>query len=255
MISPIKKIGNKYYLIRFERGKIHICSRTLIFEPENQELPIQKLFYKMTTTDLKLTNTISFKIRRIVEIATQGPPSPYIYQDELDQEISIEPLFDNIKTVYELIKQVWDINQKRYDIEVEVEKLDSEKLQKARFNMSFVDSVSEKPLILKELLVRKIMPLIQTKGILYITNKTIYFQPFYKVTTKPCKKIAIDKIQCLYKRRFELMDIGLEIIIGNKKAHYFAFESQDKMEEVYKALIAKITIEADLSLEKITCLW
>ena len=36
--------------------------------------------------------------------------------------------------------------------------------------MSFVDSVSEKPLT-KELFVRKIMPLISTSGIMYITNK------------------------------------------------------------------------------------
>ena len=60
---------------------------------------------------------------------------------------------------------------------------------------------------------------------MYITNKTIYFQPFYKVTTKPCKKIPIEQIKMLYKRRFELMDIGLEIIMTNGKTVYFAFEN------------------------------
>lgn len=69
-------------------------------------------------------------------------------------------MFDNIKTVFELIETILLINQKKHDVEGEVEKLDSEKLQKVRFNMSFVESVSEKPLIQKEMLVRKIMPLI-----------------------------------------------------------------------------------------------
>ena len=58
------------FFIRIERGKIHMCSRTLIFEPEKSELPIQKYFYKQITTRLQLTNVISFKIKRIVEINT-----------------------------------------------------------------------------------------------------------------------------------------------------------------------------------------
>ncbi|CAD8114000.1 unnamed protein product [Paramecium primaurelia] len=240
---------------RLERGKVHICSRTLIFEPERQELPIQKLFYKMITTPLKQSNCISFRIKRIIEIHTQGPPSPYVYLDDIDMEIQIEPLFDNIKIVFELIERILQINQQKHDVEGEVEKLDSEKLQKVRFNMSFVESVSEKPLIQKEMLVRRIMPLIQTKGILYITNKIIYFQPFFKVTLKPCKKIPIEEIKILYKRRFELMDIGLEIILNSGKTIYFAFENQERMEEVYKALIGKVTIEAETSLEKMQYLW
>lgn len=38
-------------------------------------------------------------------------------------------------------------------------------------------------------------------------------------------------------------NIGLEIIMNNNKTYYFAFETSDKMEDVYKALVAKITIE------------
>ncbi|CAK91037.1 unnamed protein product (macronuclear) [Paramecium tetraurelia] len=240
---------------RLERGKVHICSRTLIFEPEKQELPIQKLFYRMITTPIKQTNFISFRIKRIIEIFTQGPPSPYIYQDDVDFEIQIEPLFDNVKVVHDLIEKIQQINQQKKDVESEVEKLDSEKLQKARFNMSFVESVSEKPLIQKEMLVRRIMPLIQTKGIMYITNKIIYFQPFFKITLKPCKKIVIEQIKVMYKRRFELLDIGLEIILKSGKTIYYAFENQERMEEVYKVLIGKVTIEAETSLEKIQYLW
>jgi factor associated with neutral sphingomyelinase activation len=54
------------------------------------------------------------------------------------------------------------------------------------------------------------------------------------------------------------MDIGLEIIMINGKTVYFAFENQDRMEDVYRVLIgilpfkfiAKVTIEAETSLEK-----
>ena len=36
------------------------------------------------------------------------------------------------------------------------------------------------------------------------------------------------------------MDIGLEIILNSGKTIYFAFDNQDRMEEVYKVLIGII---------------
>jgi factor associated with neutral sphingomyelinase activation len=60
---------------------------------------------------------------------------------------------------------------------------------------------------------------------MYITNKNIYFQPMYVVSAKPFKMINIDKVKVIYKRRYELMDIGLEVIMHDQKAHYFAFVS------------------------------
>lgn len=108
--------------------------------------------------------------------------------------------------------------------------------------MSFLESISEKPLIQKELFIRLIKPLIQTQGILYLTNQIVYFQPMYKVSAKPVKKIYMEKILQIYKRRYELREIGLELIVeGKKHTQYFAFNTQEEMEEVYKQIIGKIS--------------
>ena len=67
----------------------------------------------------------------------------------------------------------------------------------------------------------------------------------YKVSAKPVKKIYIDKIQQIYRRRYELREIGLELIVeGKKHTQYFAFNQSEEMDEIYKQLIRKISQEA-----------
>lgn len=169
---------------RKERGKVHICSRTLIFEPERQELPLQKYFYKYWSRKqtkstahihfhLVTVQNLQFVIGRVVEIQTQGPPSPYIYHDEISKEIVIQPLYESATQVNGLIERIMQINDKSHDIEnvqlscatfQEVTSLILEKTNKLKFNMSFLESISEKPLVQRELYVRMIMPLIQTQG-------------------------------------------------------------------------------------------
>jgi|APCry1669189241_1035207.scaffolds.fasta_scaffold939941_1 hypothetical protein len=39
----------------------------------------------------------------------------------------------------------------------------------------------------------------------------------YKVSAKPVKKIYMEKILQIYKRRYELREIGLELIVEGKK--------------------------------------
>ena len=74
--------------------------------------------------------------------------------------------------------------------------------------MSHIESVNEKPIISKPLMVRRIVPLISVFGHLYVTIKMIYFQPFYTITSKPVHFIEIEMITKIYRRRFELKNIG-----------------------------------------------
>lgn len=79
--------------------------------------------------------------------------------------------------------------------------------------MSLIESVNEKPIISKPFIVRAIVPLISIFGYIYATIKTLYFQQFYTIATEPVKKIEIDSIVRIYRRRFELKNIGLEIFV------------------------------------------
>ena len=78
---------------------------------------------------------------------------------------------------------------------------------KKKFNMSHLESLTEKPLVKNQISVKRILPLISLQGILYITTRNIYFQTLHSVASKPVKVIHIDEIITLFKRRYELQHV------------------------------------------------
>ncbi|KAL4472641.1 hypothetical protein ABPG74_018590 [Tetrahymena malaccensis] len=267
-----------------ERGKFHICSRSIIFESDNPEIPLMKFGYRamIKPPQLKLEenkrsqqetktlgsnkddNSVEIIVNKVVEIDTSGPPSPYIHHDFEKAPffyVNIIPIYDNVQRVQQWISQLYDIQKSSPysgNQEEEIQQILMEKNGKKKFNMSQTESVSEKPLLNNQLICRQILPLNSIYGILYATNKNIYFQPIHNISTKPVKIIPIEYIFRLYKRRFELKNIGLEMMVSNKnKSYYFAFEDQNNRDLLYNALLRQVSQEciSDLSLEKVTFMW
>ena len=78
---------------------------------------------------------------------------------------------------------------------------------KIKFDMSQLESVTEKALMINPLLCKRVSPLVTIYGLVYITNKNIYFQTMHSVSAKPVKKICLESIKKLYRRRFELKQV------------------------------------------------
>ena len=73
--------------------------------------------------------------------------------------------------------------------------------------------LSEKRLIPHECKVKYIMPLVSLDGLLYLTDERIYMQPMHPQTLgKSVVNIKVSSIKEIFKRRYTLMDIGMEII-------------------------------------------
>jgi hypothetical protein len=49
------------------------------------------------------------------------------------------------------------------------------------FNLTKIKDLSEKSLFPREFKVRRILPLVQIEGLLYVTNQRIYFQPYHNI--------------------------------------------------------------------------
>jgi hypothetical protein len=66
--------------------------------------------------------------------------------------------------------------------------------------------------------VKVVMPLVTIDGILYLTGERVYMQPIHPcVLGKAVLNLKIPNIKELFKRRYTLMDIGLEIIAISQK--------------------------------------
>lgn len=110
--------------------------------------------------------------------------------------------------------------------------------------MTQVKKLSEKSAIAHEFKVKYIVPLISIDGLVYLTEERIYMQPFHpQVLHKPVVNIRIDRIRELFKRRYTLMDLGLEIVAskgdsGKKmKTMFVVFSNTVERDAVYGKLL------------------
>jgi len=265
---------------KLEKGKIHLCSRSIIFEANNANVPIYKFLFKDMKKEPKLgaefykeesagssyleregsseDEEIVFEMRKIYEIVTSGPPSPYKVQEVENSLIKITPAYENIQKLMEKITKLVASGKNssfKTDPQEEINRLILED-SKLRFNMSHLESITERPLIKNQLLVKRVLPLVTIPGIWYLTNANIYFQSLHSVVAKPVKIIHLTDITKIFKRRYELRQIGMEIYT-NKKSYYFTFENNAEREEIYNILIGTLGKEYDSErrLEQITEKW
>lgn len=79
----------------------------------------------------------------------------------------------------------------------------------------------------------------QIEGLLYVTNHRIYFQPYHNIYDDQVISFSIRKFTEFFKRRFKLMDIGLQLILMKQeiaRTLYLAFESPKDRDAVYAAV-------------------
>lgn len=150
---------------------------------------------------------IIFTALRVVEIPTTGPSCSYNIYDNVSLSISLIPSFENVTQILSWVETLYDLsikNEPGFDPDIEINKMFMLKENKRNFNMSLIESVTEKSLISKTVFTKRVTPLITIHGLFYLTNKNIYFQSIHSVSAKPVKKIAMSEIIKLYRRRFEL---------------------------------------------------
>jgi len=152
---------------------------------------------------------IIFEMKRIIEIVTSGPPSPYKVQDVDNSIIKITPAYENIQKLMEKITKLVASSHTssfKTDPQEEINRLILED-SKLKFNMSYLESITERPLIKNQLLVKRVLPLVTIPGVLYLTNANIYFQSLHSVVAKPVKIIHLTDITKIFKRRYELRQV------------------------------------------------
>lgn len=80
-----------------------------------------------------------------------------------------------------------------------------DKENKKGFNMSLIESVSEKPLHEEtNIFVRRILPLNHVYGYIFVTDAKVYFEPFHSLLGRSAHTIELGDVAKLFKRRFEL---------------------------------------------------
>ncbi len=126
----------------------------------------------------------------------------------------------------------------------------------AHFDKTRIRSLTEKSLLTKELPVKQILPMITIDGLFFLTNQRIYFQPYQNIYDEPVTSYKIADIVQLFKRRYKLMRIGIEITTAHKsrgsKSLFLAFKTIIDADSVYTSLLSLVdsTCETESSIRK-----
>ena len=108
------------------------------------------------------------------------------------------------------------------------------------------------------------MPLVSIDGLLYVSNERIYMQPLHpQILGESAINIKISKITELFKRRYTLMDIGIEIVSYSekkkqRKTMYLVFKNTNERNRVYNALhpaVAPDCVTTEKPVENFTQKW
>ena len=143
-----------------------------------------------------------------------------------------------------------------------------QRFNKRSFNMSLIKSVSEKPMLPENnILTRRVLPLTHIYGYIYITSQSVYFEALNNISATSVDHFPISKIHKLFKRRYQLRNIGLQIQLENSGgiqlesnkpiSYYFTFQSENHRNIIFTILSKKVSSSCIKiqTLEKITFMW
>lgn len=87
--------------------------------------------------------------------------------------------------------------------------------------------------------------MVQVEGILYLTNKRVYFQPVHTGIYGSANTVVnfkLKEIRQLFKRRYKLMNIGLEFRVQDQeKTMYITFTNSEERDALYDAMRGLVT--------------
>ena len=239
------------------RGRIKVCSRSLMFDPEDSSIPVSSYAFKtmkamMPTNFARAGDTSSSELGQEMFVITttgvtnmreDGVHHPY----RAGQSPTTTPdgsfvmlfalLHTSLDKVMPLIRHLWKVQQKAVRGGPPESELLSSILRQRhldKFDSSLLVDFSEKPLVQGAILVTRIIPLVKHPGCLFITTKRVYFQPApLNNVGDPVVRFRLKNIQKMYRRRYMLRQCGLEFFTSNGDSLYLSFANSSQRDYVF----------------------
>ncbi|XP_061821844.1 protein FAN [Nerophis lumbriciformis] len=232
--------------IRKVRGSFKICSRSVIFDPDDLSEPILKIPLR----DCKL---IRFKEKESNPFYEPKPSSISIQCEQviyIKENCIISPYRNErgTKTVHfqlEVWQKTEDVVQTLHQLHRAscLEKLGDQtamitanlqsRLARSSFDKLCFQSVAEKPYM--ECAVEMVLPLVSNPGHVCITDDILYFQPLNGYPEQVIQ-IKLHKVRRIYKRRHGLRPLGLEVFCSENdfcSDIYLKFYNTGDRDEMY----------------------
>ncbi|XP_045767552.1 protein FAN-like [Maniola jurtina] len=245
-----------------KQGRLKLCSKSLVFEPREWDYPLIKLHFKeCTEVDTINTyderNVIKVRVGQYAEMLEGNILAPYKFQYESKDFF----FFFDFSSAEECLSQMQQLLRASTLHAPEHNSMIATILHSRYMRMVFdpvmMDDYTEK--IICEFQTEKISPLVRHHGKLALTPTTLYFQPFSNIENSPILKMKLDEMRRIYKRRFLLRQVGLEIYSAEESptSHlYLSFQNENDRDRVYQILEESPNVNLErVHVEEMTLQW
>ncbi|DAZ95749.1 TPA: hypothetical protein N0F65_006397, partial [Lagenidium giganteum] len=247
------------------RGRLKVCTRGFFFVPDDLLLPILRFPFRAMRHEpwtecfedawrlpqhsrrIDARGYVTFNTKQVVEMRERGLDRPYVLREADNVVVPSKNIFTLLHSRMEdflasirVIFEVANIPRRMLNA-VDEERMLMPVLAPRRtdkFDPSLLVDFRERLLLRVGKLVDRIEPLLKYPGCLMLTDQRLYFQSAkLNNVLDPVLHWEYSAIEQLYKRRYLLRHIGLEVLLKNGDSVFFAFESRQQRDETYEMMV------------------
>ncbi|GIY03630.1 protein FAN [Caerostris extrusa] len=264
---PGKISESEAFRSRNQKGRLKVCSKSLLFDPKDVCNPILKLPLRDCQTIQRWQGSLLSKIDKgnvvyiecdqVIEMLDGNFMAPYQFKRERStflfalQYVSVN---DCVAQLSQLRRASMLPSAEQASM---IAAIVSCRQSSIKFDTSWLEDLHET--ILLETMGNKITPLVVNPGRILLTTKRLYFQPYNNAEPWPVLKIKLSDIKRIIKRRFLLKQVGLELYCSKHSStqHLFlSFKTQSERDTLYTKLVQEPAVKLDDSgQENMTLLW
>uniref|UniRef100_A0A672GLB0 Neutral sphingomyelinase (N-SMase) activation associated factor n=1 Tax=Salarias fasciatus TaxID=181472 RepID=A0A672GLB0_SALFA len=235
------------FFSRKVRGSFKVCSRSVIFDPEDLSEPILKVCLSIILKSLensgnrKMNHTrpcccsVSCSWFQVISIKESSVIAPY-RNDRGTRKLTFQlEVWSKTEDVVQTLLQLHRASclERLGDQTAMIAANLQSRLARTSFDKNCFQSVAEKPHM--ECAVEMVMPLVSNPGHVCITDENLYFQPLNGYPENVIL-IRLHRIRRIYKRRHSLRPLGLEVFCTENdfcSDIYLKFYSTADRDEIY----------------------
>ncbi|KAM9827744.1 protein FAN [Neosynchiropus ocellatus] len=231
---------------RKSRGSFKVCSRSIIFDPEDCSEPIIKIPFRDCQKIEILEkdknpfhepkpSSISILCRQVIYIKESNVIAPYRIERTTKKLVFQLEIWNKTEDIVQTLLQLHRASclEKLGDQTAMIEANLQSRLARTAFDKYCFQSVAEKPHM--ECAVEMVSPLVSNPGHVCVTNENLYFQPLSGYPDKVIQ-IKLSRVRRIYKRRHGLRPLGLEVFCSENDFWsdiYLKFYSTTDRDDIY----------------------
>ncbi|XP_054707013.1 LOW QUALITY PROTEIN: protein FAN-like [Uloborus diversus] len=252
---------------RSSKGRLKVCSKSILFDPKDVLQPILKFPLRDCQTierwqgslmsKIDKGNVIYIECDQVIEMLEGNIIAPYTFRREKSRfRFALQYV-----TASACVARISQLKRASMlpsaDQAVMISAIVNCRQGSVKFDTSWLEDLHET--ILLETTSNKITPLVVNPGRLLLTTSRLYFQPYNNAEPWPVLKIKLSNIKRVIKRRFLLKQVGLELYCSKQSAvqHLFlSFKNQTERDVLFSKLIVQPELKLeDTGQENMTLLW